>query len=222
MKVYDYKDRTIVEFDDGSRVGYNKKNKYKTLQPLVVKQAMELGARLGNPFKVMPNNEYVVMYSYDSKYDKVREILIDYDDWLNLRQYYWGIVTKNSEKECYVQSSEKRLLRNSESVKIKLHNVVMKHYTYNTHVVDHINNNGLDNRKSNLRIVTHSINGRNKSLDYNKEKEIPRGITKRDTHYEVRYHLLDGGCVSKKFPLDKYNEAIVYNEKMRKENGYLK
>lgn len=59
----------------------------------------------------------------------------------------------------------------------KLHNVIMNHWDYSTHTVDHINRDSLDNRRRNLRLASHSL------------QMINRGKTRRNKsgHIGVYY-----------------------------------
>lgn len=214
MKIYNYKTRTIIEFDDGTRASYSKKSKYGDLQNMVVEQAIKLNQRLGNPYKINKDGS-VTMYHFITTTGETIESLLDYDDWVRLRHCYWGIDSGG-----YISTSTKEFSELVKGVKIRLHNVIMKHYSFDTEIVDHINNNRKDNRKSNLRIIPKGENIRNLSIK--DDKGIPRGITKRKNFYEVRAKTRNGVNIRKTFKFHEYEEAVKYNEKIRKENGYLK
>nr|DAF52725.1 MAG TPA: homing endonuclease [Siphoviridae sp. ctqSm5] len=84
--------------------------------------------------------------------EEVARALIDIEDIDKVTEYKWRLY-ENYHTD-YVYGSKGGVTH------FKLHRVIMsppKHM-----VVDHINHNGLDNRKTNLRVVTHSENGRNK------------------------------------------------------------
>lgn len=224
MKVYDYKEKTVIEFDDGSRVGISKGSKYGVLQPMLVQQTIELGSRLGNPYEL--REDYVVMFYWDNVGKQVKEILVDYDIWLEIRHAQWA-VNKNG----YACSGHSGLPK--EGSKCFLHRYVMKPGNYSddcNNIVDHINNNKRDNRRCNLRIVTQQENSRNytKSEKHYKQKKthhgehLPLGITYKDGMYRVRVYEMDGNEIVRLFSVGELEQAIEWNEKMRKENGYLK
>lgn len=98
------------------------------------------------------HDELVIIY-------KGHELLIDLKDLPLLAKYQWHIVKKH--KVSY-------LVRNGDTGSIYFHrekigSISMKYE------VDHINGNGLDNRDTNLRLVTHQIN-QNNQINRSKEK----------------------------------------------------
>lgn len=213
MKRYDYQDRTIIEFDDGARVGYSVKI-YGALHEQIVNQSMALKTRLGNPYSIHHNG--VTLYSLSRK--GIVSTVIDYDVWLTIRHCYWFM-----DKDGYFITKSKKLVTPHQGATIRLHNLVMWHWDYETYVVDHINNEKWDNRKVNLKVATFSENSKNLRDDYsNNKNNLPRGITLRKTCYEVRINHR-GKCVYRTtFPLDKLKEAMQHNDIKRKEYGFLK
>ena len=104
-------------------------------------------------------NEYVIHDEYaeiilkDKNCNIIGKAIIDLDDIDKCKQYKWHI--RKSRNTQYVIAS----VRGQENKKIHLHRLIMN---YNGDLdINHINMNGLDNRKLNLRIVTHSENKAN-------------------------------------------------------------
>ena len=89
---------------------------------------------------------------YEGK-NKKFQIIIDTEDYLKIKDKYW-IVNSKGYAKCQLD-------------KLFLHRFLMN--CPDNKFVDHINRNPLDNRKSNLRICTHSQNCINRGLTkYNK------------------------------------------------------
>lgn len=81
----------------------------------------------------------------------VASALIDLDDVERCRQYKW--YARKTRNTYYAMASV------APNKKVFLHRFIMGYFGGDD--VDHINRNGLDNRKSNLRIVTHQENACN-------------------------------------------------------------
>jgi hypothetical protein len=81
--------------------------------------------------------------------------LIDKEDIEKTKKYNWNV--RNNKNTFYCQSTS----RNNPT--ILLHRMLMD--CPSNKIIDHINHNGLDNRKENLRICTHLENNRNRIID---------------------------------------------------------
>ena len=105
---------------------------------------------------------YAEIVLYDRNGNECGRAIIDIEDVELCKKYKWHI--KRDRRTSYAIS-------NGES-RVFLHRLVMN-YSGNDDV-DHINRNGLDNRKSNLRIVTRSANIMNQD-ESNGIKKVPSG-----------------------------------------------
>jgi hypothetical protein len=84
--------------------------------------------------------------------------------------------------------------------------------------VDHINGNGLDNRRSNLRICTRLENSKNKGVSYNKTSSRFKGVYKVGNRWRafitsdaIKYNL---SCFK-----TETEAAIAYNKKAKELHG---
>lgn len=111
---------------------------------------------------IYDKNEYV---EYDDYYEiilkniyfeEVARTKIDKEDFDRVYQYKWYCHQYENNKQ-YCQGTLE------DGIKIRLHHFILNiaHNTLNGNVVDHINGDSLDNRKSNLRIVSQQENMQN-------------------------------------------------------------
>jgi hypothetical protein len=95
-----------------------------------------------------------MIFTIDSpKYGKF-EVLIDNEDWKEVKKHKWSI-NNPSKRAKYVRSSKH----------ILLHRYIMN--ASKDKEVDHINGNPLDNRKQNLRICNKNENSKNRKVNIN-------------------------------------------------------
>lgn len=91
------------------------------------------------------------------------------------------------------------------SVSIRMHRLVMN--PPKKLEVDHINGNRLDNRKSNLRCVSHQINAWNtKRGNLHKKYDLPKGVS----YDKSRNKYVATKIIRKRF--DTLEEAINFNK----------
>lgn len=119
---------------------------------------------------IYDNNEYIKHDDYfeiiirDKSCEEVGRAIIDAEDYDICAQHKWHI--KKSKNTNYAIS-------HINGKKVFLHRFVLDYYGNKD--VDHINRNGMDNRKSNLRITSHSDNIRNQSETRKGIKKVKSG-----------------------------------------------
>lgn len=92
---------------------------------------------------------------------------IDKEDYELVRKHNWGVATDPVNDVSYAYTNivvdEDNYIRKT----IQAHTFIMERLVDNINIIDHINGNGLDNRKSNLRARTQSENNMNKRVQRN-------------------------------------------------------
>ena len=117
----------------------SKENKLKKIEDEQIKKLLKQTIIKNN------NNEYIIEI-FNNKKEKIAETIVDIDIYYDLIKYNWYL------------SGNKYIINNKLGL---LHRYIMN-YSGND-FIDHINNNTLDNRRDNLRIVTCKQNSLNKS-----------------------------------------------------------
>lgn len=105
--------------------------------------------------------------------------LVDDEDYDYLNQFNWHYC--KSRQTGYAIRSAKHPSKKGKYVSIRMHTDIMKQKP-----IDHINGNGLDNRKSNLRNCTNAENQRNRRTQKNKKYSRFKGVTKSIKHKNTK------------------------------------
>ena len=110
-----------------------------------------LDRSIKDPNEIIEYDDHAEIVMYNKQHEETGRAIIDLDDVDKVKNYKWYLKDKG-----YVYSK---------TLGILLHRFIMD--PHDDMVVDHINHDPLDNRKSNLRICTKQQNNMNKSLNSN-------------------------------------------------------
>lgn len=128
---------------------------------------------LNQPNDIAIHETYAEIIIYNEKYGDIKT-LIDLEDIEKLTRITWGLYKRNAKSDTfYIRAS-------IQGKDCRLHRLLMN--CPKGLVVDHINHNTLDNRKSNLRVCTNRENLQNRKLDCRNKTGIT-GIYKTDKKY---------------------------------------
>lgn len=128
-----------------------------------------------------------------------KEVLVDDEDYTRILQYSWWL-SKDSRSENYFTIKGKV---NNQT--FYLHRFILNLSVGDKSIVDHINRNTLDNRKSNLRLVNQSINRLNSTKRFNKTGYT--GVTKE-------YNYTAELCKERLGSFRTAEQAALYRDKI--------
>lgn len=161
-----------------------------------------------NKTSIYDENEYIIesdvakIVLRDLHGEVAGEAVIDIDDVNRCKKYKWHIRSSKGRTKYVVASLP-------ENEKIHLHRFIIG---YDGPLdVDHINRNGLDNRKANLRIVTHAENTANNANTGIRKTEAGRYIASccrnYKTHYIGTYDNYDEAVAARAAFIKQYNSV---------------
>lgn len=135
--------------------------------------------------------------------DSKLEFIIDTDDFDRVKSRHWYSMTSGKYVGCKINI-------NNKSHSVGLHNFIMKRFEFPgqgaKESVDHINRNGLDNRKCNLRVVSQSLQNVNKKTR-SRTAQLPDGIPTLPKHiWYIKPHGLHGD----RFCIELKTEGIIW------------
>ena len=117
-----------------------------------------------DPNEFILHDDYAEIVMYDKDFKERARALIDLEDVEKCKQHKWHVKKGINTDYAISGDTENRIL---------LHRLVLNYHDYDK-VIDHINRNGLDNRKSNLRLVSQSRNIMNQGYGTG-VKQVPSG-----------------------------------------------
>ena len=152
-------------------------------------------------------NRYVINDDFVEIITRKNEVIfIDKDDFEKCKKISWNIDSKG-----YANGGNKNV------GKVRLHRYIMN--PPKNMQVDHINRNKLDNRKSNLRIVTNQENHFNRPLNKNNKSGIKGVYYNKVSNKWCCQITLNGKCVHSEL-FDIKEEAIAKRKLL--ENKFFK
>jgi len=209
------KTRDVYEVIVGNNIYSYSGKKYGKYVKNIAYLSESLNKRVNNYYEI--DNGVVSMYIYSSVLGYFT-VIYDIDLLNEVMGYAWYIRKNANNYYCEARNS-------NENSRIKLHNLVLPHQ--DGFVVDHIDRNGLNNNKSNLRVVSTSDNGRN-SRKYSSNKSGYKGV------YFLKSGLIEArwSDINRKHVCIRYNpddigydkalcSAIIARYEGSKNNGYL-
>ena len=156
-----------------------------------------------------------------------KTVYVDDEDYNRVMTRKWSL--KNDVTNLYVHT----YINNSNGVKtsITLHRFILADQLTDDLVVDHINGNGLDNTRSNLRIVDRGVNARNRKLMNTNTSGfagVTLGYDKRSESYYWQAKIeVNGKPIARRFYVNKYGLdyakelAIITRCNMEREYGFI-
>ena len=133
--------------------------------------------------------------------------LVDNEDYDFLNQWKWSCAKKRGLMYAYRKENGRQ-----DGKTLHMHRVVMKSPEDKNIVTDHINGNGLDNRRINLRLVDFSVNSLNRSKGTNSTRNrFGAGVNKKGKKFVAQI------CI-----LSKNRHIGTFDTKEEAQKAYLK
>lgn len=185
-------------------------SKYGPLAEEIANESFKKKKKIYNLIEKHEN--YAVMKIYHVPTDNIYNVYIDLEDIDKVENFKWHINIPQNARTLYVAHDKLG----------KLHRHLLD-ITDSNILIDHIDRNGLNNRKYNLRTVNNSINKKN--MDVRSDNKFGcNGICLEGNSYRVSWQE-NGRQRSKKFNVNKYQDALASAIEFRKqkelEHGYL-
>ena len=149
----------------------------------------------GNKYIINDNSVEMII---ESKVHGIVKVKIDKENMEKCSKLTWHYAKNKDSK--YIQTRIKGKM-------IKLHRYIMNMNNSNL-VVDHINRNPLDNRKSNLRICSYKENSFNKSIRVDNTSGIP-GVSFHKTNKKWRAKIKYNNLTIHLGYFEDINEALI-------------
>ena len=139
-------------------------------------------------------------------------IIISTEDWDKVKVHRWRLLASPRNTTPYVIASLAKGINRPKKTHIWLHHLILGKPQKGM-VADHINHNGLDNRKENLRFATRGQNGANRRAPKNSTSQYlgvywhkrHKKWSSQVRHNGKRYHLGMFTC--------EHQAALAYNKK---------
>jgi hypothetical protein len=146
-------------------------------------------------------------------------VIVDDEDYVYLNQSLWSCTT-NNERLFYAVRSRKNSEGGCKLSHIKMHRLILG-ITDPKVFIDHIDGNGLNNQRSNLRIVSNRQNMMNKSANTNTTSKY-KGVSKPSRHNFGKPWRASCKGIDKRYYKDCSTEieaALQYNEWAKELHG---
>lgn len=137
------------------------------------------------------------------------EAIVDDEDYESLSSYYWYPLVAPKNNNIYAQATVN-------GNRIRMHRFILILHNYNIEniLIDHVDQNGINNQKENLRTCTYSENKQNSRKPNHGKTAKYKGVTYRD---DLKKFIATIGINSKHIYLGCFDieedAALVYNKK---------
>lgn len=151
-------------------------------------------------------------------------VKVDDEDFEILKHYTWCLMKYKHSYYAYCNTCDEYGQRHT----TRMHKMIMRDQLFEGCVVDHINGNGLDNRRCNLRVVDRSTNSRNSKLsEANTSGYTGVHLDKQQQKWIASIYDNNKQRIYRSFAASKYgfNEAkemaIKVRQQWEQEFGYI-
>ena len=146
--------KSFISEIDGSKFVYGKKI-YGDYAEILAKQSELKKIFIKNYIITDKKNKIAIIKIY-SKTIGYNDVIIDLEDLNKIENYKWRVEKDDKHNTMYCRSD---IVINKKHKSVNIHRLITN--CPKDKIIDHIDRNGLNNRKKNLRIVDPSLNGKN-------------------------------------------------------------